>query len=102
ENPLSSLPSLTDGSMIDAHSYGKAGVLATNPLDAANLISWIAAAQIVDRPLSVSEWNVHPFPILDRHALPLYVAGAADLQGWNALLQFAYSQQPLDSAGKAD
>ena len=100
-NPLSSLPSLTDGDIIDAHSYGRVGVLKTNPLHAANLVDWIAAAKIVDHPLSVSEWNVDPFPVPDRHALPLYIAGAADLQGWNALLEFAYSTQPLDSRGKA-
>ena len=100
-NPLSSLPSLTDGDIIDAHSYGGVGVLEANPLHAANLIDWIAAAQIVDHPLSVTEWNVEPFPVPDRHALPLYIAGAADLQGWEAMLQFAYSQQPLDSRGKA-
>lgn len=95
-NPLSSLPSLTDGDIIDAHSYGGIGVLEANPLYFSNLIDWIAAAQIVDHPLSVTEWNVSPFPVPDRHALPLYLAGAADLQGWDALMQFAYSQRPLD------
>jgi hypothetical protein len=65
------------------------------------LVDWIAAAHIVDHPLSVTEWNVSPFPIPDRHAIPLYVAGAADLQGWDALMEFAYSQQPLDNRGKA-
>lgn len=100
-NPLSSLPSLTDGDIIDAHSYGATGVLEANPLSAPNLVDWIAAAQIVDHPLSVAEWNVEPFPVADRHALPLYIAGSADLQGWDAMLQFAYSQQALDSRGKA-
>ena len=76
-------------------------MLEANPLHAANLIDWIAAAHIVDHPLSVTEWNVEPFPVPDRDALPLYIAGAADLQGWQAMLQFAYSQQPLDSRGKA-
>jgi len=100
-NPLSSLPSLTDGDIIDAHSYGGIGTLEANPLYTSNLVDWIAAAQIVDHPLSVTEWNVAPFPIPDRHAVPLYVAGAADLQGWDALMEFAYSQQPLDNRGKA-
>ena len=101
KNPLSSLPALTDGDIIDVHSYGGIGELEANPLYAANLVDWIAAAQIVDRPLSVTEWNVDPFPVPDRHALPLYVAGAADLQGWDALMQFAYSQQALDHRGRA-
>lgn len=100
-NPLSSLPSLTDGDIIDAHAYGGLGVLEANPLYVSNLVDWIAAAQIVDRPLSVTEWNVATFPVLDRHVLPLYVAGAADLQGWSALMQFAYSQQSLDRPGRA-
>ena len=60
--PLSSLPSLTDGDIIDAHSYGGVeSAREANPLHAANLIDWIAAAQIVDHPLSVSEWNVEPY-----------------------------------------
>ena len=100
DNPLSSLPALTDGNIIDVHSYGNANTLETNPLYAANLIDWIAAAQIVDHPLTVTEWNVASFTIPDRDAIPLYVAGTADLQGWDALMQFAYSQEPLDGPGR--
>jgi hypothetical protein len=100
-NPLSSLPSLTDGNVIDAHSYGGVGMLEANPLYAANMIDWIAAAHVVDYPLSVTEWNVEPFPVPDRDVVPLYVAGAADLQGWDALMEFAYSQQALDGPGGA-
>jgi hypothetical protein len=99
-NPLSSLPSLTDGDIVDAHSYADVGALEANPLYTPNLIDWIAAAQIIDHPLSVTEWNADPFPVPDRHVLPLYVAGAADFQGWGALMQFAYSQEPLDHPGK--
>lgn len=98
-NPLSSLPALTDGDIIDVHSYGGVGSLETNPLYAANLIDWIAAAQIVDRPLSVTEWNVVPFTVPDRDVVPLYVAGMADLQGWDAMMQFAYSRESLDGPG---
>jgi hypothetical protein len=101
KNPLSSLPALRDGDIIDAHSYGRVNELEVNPLYAANMVHWIAAARIVDRPLSVSEWNVQPFPVPDRHIMPLYVAGEADLQGWDALLEFAYSQSALDSQGRA-
>jgi hypothetical protein len=100
KNPLNSLPSLTDGDIIDVHAYGSAGVLETDPLYAANLTDWVAASHVVDLPLSVSEWNVSPFPVPDRHVLPLYMAGVGDLQNWNALLQFAYSQQTLNSSGK--
>jgi hypothetical protein len=97
--PLSSLPALTAGNIIDAHSYGGTGELERNPLYAANFIHWIAAAQIVDRPLSVTEWNVSPFPAPDRHAVPLYLASSASLHGWDALMQYAYSQQPITNPG---
>jgi hypothetical protein len=101
-SPLSSLPALTDGNIIDVHSYGGLGVLETNPLYAANMVDWIAAAQVVDRPLSVTEWNVSRFPVRDRHTAPLYVAGSAALQGWDALMEFAYAQQPLDRRGRVE
>jgi hypothetical protein len=58
----------------------------------------MAAAHVVDRPLSVSEWNVSPFPTPDRDTTPLYVAGFASLQGFDALMQYAYTQGPLDPA----
>ena len=99
DNALSSLPALTAGSIIDVHSYGGTGELEKSPFYAANFMHWIAAAQIVDRPLSVTEWNVSPFPVPDRHAVPLYLASFASLQGWDALMQFAYSQQPLTNFG---
>ncbi len=48
------------------------------------MIDWIAAAQVVGKPLTVTEWNAEPFPLPDRHSLPLYVAGTASHQGWDA------------------
>jgi hypothetical protein len=99
DDPLTSLPALAAGDLIDAHSYGNTGELQKNPLYAANLVDWISAAQIVDHPLSVSEWNMGYFPVPDRHTLPLYIAAAASLQGWDALMQFAYSGGPLNGNG---
>lgn len=96
-NPLSALPALTAGDIIDAHAYGGMGELEKNPVYASNLVHWIAAAQVAGKPLSVTEWNVEPFPVPDRHAIPLYVAASASLQGWDALMQYAYSQVPLDA-----
>lgn len=98
-NPLSSLPALTAGDLIAVHSYGGTDELSRNPLYAANLVHWMAAAQVVDRPLAVPEWNVERFPVPDRHAIPLYVAASAGMQGWDAVMQYAYSQQPLSSRG---
>ena len=99
DDPLSSLPSLTGGDIIDVHAYGGPGDLERSPLSGANLMHWLAAGQVVGRPMSTTEWNVSPFPAPDRHSVPLYVAASADLQGWDALMQFAYSQQKLASAG---
>lgn len=94
-NPLSSLPALTAGDLIDAHAYGGVGQLEKNPLVAASLVHWLAAGQVAGRPMTVTEWNAEPFPTPDRHALPLYVAGVAGHQGWDALMQYAYSQEPF-------
>ncbi|UDU83713.1 cellulase family glycosylhydrolase [Pseudomonas sp. HN2-3] len=96
-NGLSALPALTAGDVIDAHSYGAIGQLEKNPLTSDGMINWIAAAQVVGLPLTVTEWNAEPFPLPDRHSLPLYVAGTASHQGWDAMMQYAYSQQAFNS-----
>ena len=81
--PLSSLPALTDGDIVDVHAYGVVDALKKS-IYAANFLSRIAAAHVVNKPLSVSEWNVSPFPVADRDVIPLYVAGMASFQGWDA------------------
>jgi hypothetical protein len=90
-NSLTSLPSLTDGSIIDAHSYGKAEALSRDPRREPNFLSWIGASQVTGMPLSVTEWNV-PYPAVDRFTAPLYTASVAALQGWDALVIYNYSQ----------
>ena len=100
DNPLYSLPALTDGDIIDVHTYGRVNELQKNPIYGPNMVSWISAAQIAGRPVSVTEWNVEPFPVPDRDVVPLYIAGAASLQGWDALMQFAYAQQGLTRPGR--
>jgi len=94
-NALNSLPALTTSDIIDVHSYGGVGELERNPVFGANLVDWIAAAQIVARPLSVTEWGLDANDSFaaDRHDIPLYLAAAAALQGWDALMLFAYSQE---------
>jgi hypothetical protein len=96
-NPLSSLPALTAGDIIDVHSYGGVGELERNPLYGANLVNWIAAARLVAKPLSVTEWGLDAHGVLapDRQDIPLYVAASGAMQGWNALAFFAYSQEPF-------
>lgn len=93
-----SLPALTDGDLIDAHSYGEAEALSVNPRYAPNYVAWIADAQAEGKPVSVSEWNV-PYPTADRFTAPLYVAAVASLQGWDAPMIYAYSQSPLKKPG---
>ena len=98
-NPISSLPALTSGDLIDVHTYQNYGALEKNPLYASNLTHWMAAAQVIGKPMSVTEWNAEPFPMPDRHTLPLYVASQASLQGWDAIMQYAYAQEPLTGQG---
>src|SRR6185436_2462417 len=100
-NPLTSLPALTAGDIVDAHTYGGSGELERSPLYAPNLAHWMAAAQVAGKPLTVSEWNVSPFPVPDRHSIPVYLAAHAAHQGWSSVLQYAYAQSPLNSAARA-
>src|SRR6185436_19754839 len=95
------LPALTAGDFIDAHSYGRTGELQRNPLVEPNLMHWMAAAQVAGKPLTVSEWNVEPFPVPERHSIPVYLAAHAAHQGWSAVLQYAYAQNPLNSTARA-
>lgn len=102
-SPLSSLPALTAGDVIDVHSYGGEGELSVNPLEKANFVDWLAAAHVVGKPLTVSEWGADRGGQManDRQVLPLYVASMASLQAWQAVLFYAYSQEPLGGPGKA-
>ena len=99
-NPLYSLPALTDGDLIDIHSYGRANFLKNNPRSNPNYVSWVGAGQVNGKPLSVSEWNIEPLSAFDRFSGPVYMAAVSALQGWDALMQYGYSQQPLNGEGK--
>ncbi len=93
-NSLFSLPALTMGDVIDAHSYGSSNFLQTSPHDTAHFGHWIAAAQVYGMPLTVTEWNV-PHPAPRRFTAPLYVAALASLQSWDAMMLYNYTQQGL-------
>lgn len=99
-DPLYSLPVLTDGDIIDAHAYGGELELNKNPLTESSMVNWLSMGQVAGKPMSVTEWNVSPFPTPDRHSSPLYMASAARLQGWDAVMQYAYAQGPLNNASK--
>jgi len=94
DDGLYSLPALTAGDLVDVHSYGGPEALSTNPKGEANFIAWIGGAQVVGRPLTITEWNVPP-PARDRFTSPLYVAAIGALQGWDAPMLYAYSQDPV-------
>lgn len=100
DDPIYSLPALTAGDIIDVHAYGGALELDKNPLQESSMVNWLSMGQVAGKPMSVSEWNVSPFPVPDRHSSPLYIASAARLQGWDAVMLYAYAQQPLNDAGK--
>jgi hypothetical protein len=101
EDPLSSLPALTTGDLIDAHAYARADELRINPISAPTFADWIAAAHVANMPLTVTEWNAAGISVPDRHSVPLYAAGFASLQGVDAMMLYAYSQQPAGSWGVA-
>lgn len=92
--PLFSLPALTDGDVIDVHTYGKSEALGVNPRYEANYLAWPGSAQVYGKPLVMTEWNV-PYPEIDRFTAPLYVASIASLQGWDAPMLYNYSQMEL-------
>lgn len=92
---LFGLPSLTDGDLIDAHSYGVAEEFNFNPHYNPSFLAWIGAAQVTGKPLSVTEWNIEGFPATDRFTAPIYTASIANLQGWDAMMLYGYSQLPL-------
>lgn len=96
---LASLPALADGDIVDVHAYESPDPLRRDPRAAPNALHLIAGAQLAGKPVSVSEWNLSPFPTAGRHVLPLYMAAAASHQGWDALMQYAYAQTPLHRPG---
>jgi hypothetical protein len=102
EMSLSGLPALTDGDMIDVHVYGKPDEIESNPRFVASFPSWIAAAAVVGKPVTASEWNLSPFPAFDRAGSSPYLAAIASLQGWSGLMQYAYGNADLRGPGGAD
>jgi hypothetical protein len=98
--PLFSLPSLTEGDIIDVHSYGSDGELEDNPHYEASFISKVAV-RVQGKPLSITEWGV-PYPETDRFTVPLHMASIAALQGWDLPMHFNYSQGELVAPGPAE
>lgn len=93
-NALWSLPPLLAGGIIDAHTYGEAEALDQNPRYRSNWIHFVAGAQVLGKPYTVSEWNVG-WPERDRFTAAPYIAAIGALQGWDALVLYCYSQVPV-------
>ena len=93
--PLSGLPALTCGGIIDVHSYGRSEALSANPRYKDNYVSYFVAGQAYGKPVAVTEWNV-PYPNVDRFTAPLYVASVCALQGIDAPMIYNYSQRTFE------
>lgn len=93
DESLYSVPSLTTGNVIDVHGYGDEFSLESNPRVASTWVHFIAAAHVEGMPLTVTEWNV-PAPARDHYVGPLWIAAIASLQGWDALMHYAYNADP--------
>ncbi|UCG58975.1 MAG: hypothetical protein JSU70_05595, partial [Phycisphaerales bacterium] len=96
---LYGLPPLTAGGVIDVHSYGESEALSANPRFKDNYVSYLASGHAYGMPVSITEWNV-PYPKVDRFTAPLYVAGVAALQGWDAPMIYNYSQRTFEKPSR--
>lgn len=97
DEPLSSLPSVTTGDVIDVHEYDVAGQLTTDPRYKPNIVSMIGINQVSGKPLTVSEWNLEMG--LEADGRPLRRADVRRLDRRPARLGramlYGYCQQPL-------
>lgn len=87
------LLSLSTGDVVDVHSYGVVDELRKQPRVEADYLSWVAAAQVTGKPLTISEWNVPD--VDDRFTAPLRMAAVASLQGWDAPMLYGWMQAPV-------
>ncbi|MEM6295287.1 MAG: hypothetical protein AAGA54_28705 [Myxococcota bacterium] len=99
EGSMYNLPPLAAGDILDAHSYGNAGALSSNPHRTPNFLHFIAANQVSGMPMTVSEWAL-PRPAPDRHTAIVWAAAIGSLQGWDAMLAYNYAQDPLTSPSR--
>ncbi|QKX16585.1 hypothetical protein [Microbulbifer sp. YPW1] len=94
-----SLPSLASGDFIDVHIYGEPQEIEIGPKIDAGMVHWVGAAQVAGKPLTVSEWNTKVPKQDGRDSLPIWLAAVGVRQGWDAMLQYGYSQRPLNGPG---
>ena len=98
---LYSLPALTVGDMVDAHGYADSGIfnkrqLQKKPQFDPYFLHLIGQGQVVDKPFTVTEYNVEEGSDLDNAYIPaISVASMAAFQGWDAIMLYGYSQDAL-------
>lgn len=95
---LYSLPALTTGNIIDSHGYAentefKISQLAKNPYYEGNFLHSIGQAQVLNKPFSLSEYNIGRRTSHRDDYLPsIMTASMAAFQGWDAIMLYGYSQ----------
>ncbi len=94
---LSSLPALSDGDMVDVHTYGGKNEFFRDPSMRPTFLDAISMSHLINKPLSISEWNIDKFPIDERFIAPLFVSSISRLQGWDIVMLYGYGQEPLNS-----
>ena len=98
---LFSLPALTTGDMVDAHSYAGGGIFKKSPLQknpqySANFMHALGQGQVAGKPFTVTEYNVGQRDDLESAYIPaVSVATMAAFQGWDATMLYGYSQDGL-------
>jgi len=98
---LYSLPSLTTGDMVDAHSYAGGGIfkkslLQEDPHHTPNFLHALGQGQVANKPFTITEYNVEQRNDLDSAYIPtVSVAAMGAFQGWDATMLYGYSQDGL-------
>lgn len=98
---LYSLPALSTGDIVDAHSYTsgnifKKNLLQKDPRYNMNFLHSIGQAQVLNKPLTVTEYNVDERSIFNSAYIPsIAMASMAAFQGWDAIMLYGYSQNAL-------
>lgn len=98
--PRAGLAALSTSDIIDVHSYGRSGWLDRAPGAKGDMFTPIGTAHLAGKPLSISEWNLSPFPAPDRGIAALQMAALAGYQGWDAPVLYGYAQRSLKRLGK--
>ena len=90
---LSGLASLSLGDVVDVHSYGRDGQSFAPLGPEKDIFTPLAGAHLSGKPLTISEWNLSPFPASERGIAALHMAALAGVQGWDAPILYGYAQR---------